>query len=272
MKISVIFTTYNSTAWLEKVLWGFCFQSDKDFELVVADDGSGEETRQLIEQFCIDTGMIIRHVWHEDEGFRKCRILNKAILEASGDYLILTDGDCIPRHDFVAVHRAQAEPGRFLSGGYFKLPMATSKALTKDDIQAGHCFNTAWLVKNGVKASHKFMKFTRYKWLAYFYNLLTPTKRTWNGHNASCWKSDALAVNGFDERMRYGGLDVEFGFRLVNAGIRAKQIRYLAICVHLDHARGYRNEEDLARNMEIRRKSKAGGVKETPAGITQSLS
>ena len=80
--------------------------------------------------------------------------------------------------------------------------------------------------------------------MASILNSVTPTKRTWNGHNASCWRSDALKVNGFDERMKYGGEDVEFGYRLVNTGLKASKIRYLAPCLHLDHPRGYVNEED----------------------------
>ena len=97
----------------EKVLWGFDAQTDHNFEIVIADDGSREDTRQLIERFARATDRPIQHIWQADDGFQKCRILNKAIIAARGDYLILTDGDCIPRKDFVSVHRANAEPGCF---------------------------------------------------------------------------------------------------------------------------------------------------------------
>lgn len=269
MKISVIFTTYNSLSWLEKVLWGFHYQTDNDFEIVVADDGSDNDTRALIGQFQTQTHRPIQHVWHPDNGFQKCEILNKAILAATGDYIVMTDGDCIPRKDFVAVHRANARVGCYLSGGYFKLPMITSQVITQEHIRKGDCFRKQWLLENGVPSSHKMMKFTPSSFLAAIYNIMTPTKRTWNGHNASCWKNDALKVNGFDARMRYGGLDVEFGLRLRNLGLRAKQIRYYAVCVHLDHARGYRNEKDMQFNKEIRAKVKAERIVETPFGIKQ---
>lgn len=270
-KISVIFSTYNSPEWLEKVLWGFHHQTDDNFEIVIADDGSAEETRALVEDFKSKTHRPVLHVWQEDQGFQKCRILNKAIIEATGDYIVMTDGDCVPRSDFIAAHRQAAEPGCFLSGGYFKLPMGTSKTITLENIAAGDCFNPGWLVKNGVKSSIKFMKLRAGPKRAKIYNLMTPTKRSWNGHNASCWKNDAIRVNGFDERMRYGGLDCEFGGRLLNAGIRAKQIRYSAICVHLDHSRGYVNDEDWKRNRVIRRTSIEEKLVETPAGIKQML-
>ena len=269
LKISVIFTTYNSPEWLEKVLWGFHYQTDHNFEVVVADDGSKDETRELIERFVKETQLDVQHVWHEDDGFQKCLILNKAIVAAKGDYIITTDGDCIPRNDFVAVHRQHAEPGHFLSGGYFKLPMDTSKAITQKDIEEGNCFKKSWLVENGVKPSIKFMKLTASSWQSKLFNALTRTNRTWNGHNASCFKKDALLVNGFDERMKYGGLDCEFGGRLLNAGIKPKQIRYSAVCVHLDHARGYVNDEDWRNNRVIRRTSIREKLIETPAGIKQ---
>lgn len=269
MKISVIFTTYNSPEWLQKVLWGFHCQADTNFEVVVADDGSTDETRQLIDRMRDETHLEIQHVWHEDKGFQKCRILNKALLAAKGDYIIMTDGDCIPRNDFVAVHRANAKPGFFLSGGYFKLPMNISKAITREDITQGNCFRTSWLIERGMKRSLKFMKLNARTARALLYNKLTFTKPTWNGHNASCYRTDALRVNGFDERMRYGGQDREFGERLTNIGLKAKQIRYSAICVHLDHARGYENKADWEINRNIRETTVRERITETPCGIKQ---
>lgn len=266
MKISVIFTTYNSPVWLEKVLWGFHYQTDREFEIVVADDGSGPDTRDVIEKFRRETDLEVQHIWQEDDGFQKCRILNKAILAASGEYMIATDGDCIPRNDFVAVHRRYAEPGRFLSGGYVKLPMETSKAITLDDIATGRCFEKQWLIAHGAKTP---LKITVSGKLAVLLNHLTMTKPTWNGHNASCFIEDAKYINGYDERLRYGGLDREFGSRLLNAGLKPKQIRYSAVCVHLDHSRGYVTDEDWRNNWSIRKTTMRDKVVQTPAGISQ---
>ncbi len=269
MKISVIFTTYNSPEWLQKVLWGFENQDDDNYEIVIADDGSKAETREIIDTFRAESGLEVKHIWHPDEGFQKCLILNKAIVASEGDYIVMTDGDCIPRRDFLSTHRRNAEPDHFLSGGYFKLPMSTSKAITREDIRAGRCFDKKWLIANGVKPSLKFMKLTAGPIRASLYNALTTTNRTWNGHNASCFKRDAIKVNGFDQRMKYGGLDAEFGWRLKHAGIKAKQIRYSAICVHLDHSRGYVNDEDWKRNREIRHTTVNEKRVRTPAGIEQ---
>lgn len=100
-------------------------------------------------------------------------------------------------------------------------------------------------------------------------NSLTPTNASWNGHNASGWKTDIEAVNGYDERMRYGALDREMGERLINKGIKGKQIRYSAICLHLDHSRGYVNEKDLANNAAIRNATKSEKKTWTDFGISQ---
>jgi glycosyltransferase involved in cell wall biosynthesis len=129
MNIALILATYNQPEWLEKVLWGYAVQSVRDFQVVIADDGSGPETAAVVERVRAETGMALVHVWHPDEGFRKCEILNRAILAADGDYLIFSDGDCIPRSDFVATHRRLAEPNRFLSGGYLMLPMEVSRRI-----------------------------------------------------------------------------------------------------------------------------------------------
>src|SRR6056297_132832 len=91
MQISVIISTYNSPDWLEKTLWGYFVQSYKKFEVIIADDGSTSETRQLIDCISEQSDFTIKHVWQKDEGFRKCRILNKAILETESEYLVFTD-------------------------------------------------------------------------------------------------------------------------------------------------------------------------------------
>ena len=270
MKISVIFTTYNSPDWLQKVLWGFEQQTDDNFEVVIADDGSTIETQRVITDFKARSLMPIKHVWQEDDGFQKCRILNKAIVSAEGKYIIVTDGDCIPRKDFIATHREKAEPGFFLSGGYLKLPLQLSRDITQQDIIDGECFDREWLIQKGFKKSHKLWKLTRSTFLAKLLNHLTPTRRTWNGHNASCFKSDMIKINGFDERMQYGGQDCEFGSRLKNLGLQAKQIRYSAICVHLDHSKSYENEASWKKNNDIRSTTIKNKIIKTSAGIKEA--
>lgn len=269
MKLSVIITTYNSEEWLRKVLLGFTVQTEKDFEVVVADDGSTSKTADVIAAFQGQFQYPIVHVWQKDKGFRKSRILNKAILKSNSDYLLFTDGDCIPRNDYVAVHVKQKQEGYFLSGGYFKLPMSISEAISEDDILSQKCFEISWLLKLGLKANFKVSKLTHNKYFAAFMNWLTPTKRSWNGHNSSGFKQDILDVNGFNEDMDYGGMDRELGERMFNNGMLSKQIRYSAICLHLDHARGYANEAKIKHNMEIRRYNKKHHIIRIENGINK---
>lgn len=269
MKLSVIMTTYNSPEWLEKVLWGYSVQTHKDFELIIGDDGSTERTRQVVDRIRDETGMTIKHVWQEDKGFRKCRILNKSILKVASEYVVFTDGDCIPRPDFLEVHAREAEPGRYLSGGYHKLPMSTSKTISKDDIISGRCFDLKWLKAHGLKSSHKNSKLVATPLKASIFNALTPTACNFKGSNGSAWLKDILAVNGYDERMPWGGLDREFGVRLMNFGIKPKHVRYNAIVIHLDHKRGYKDPELVAANKALRVNSKKRKVIRTDHGIEQ---
>lgn len=271
MKVSVIFTTYNSPDWLRKVLIGFFQQTYQEFEIVIADDGSRDDTRQLIDSMRKHSPVPIQHIWQEDDGFQKCRIMNKALLAAKGDYVIFTDGDCIPRKDFVAQHVHLSDYNTYLSGGYFKLPMDISKAITEDDIIQQKPFEPDWLVSMGMKKTHKFMKLSAKGWWASFLNFMSPTRKTWNGHNASCYKEHALAVNGFEEMMQYGGQDCEFGDRLVNYGLNTKRIRYSAVCVHLDHKRSYVTPEMLENSRRIRRETKEKKLIKARLGLDQYI-
>lgn len=267
MLASVIFTTYNHPKWLQKTLWGFAAQSCRNFEIIIADDGSGPETRDLIESIRAEIDIPIQHVWHEDDGFQKCRILNKAILASRSEYLIFTDGDCIPHPDFVMNHVELAEENTMLSGGYFKLPLDVSRAITRADIISGRATHPGWLLRNGVPFTPKITKLYSHRGIGAVLDALTVTRATWNGHSASTWKKHALATNGFDERMQYGGQDREFGERLMNMGIKTKQVRYRCCCLHLDHKRGYAHQESITRNRQIRDHTLRNHVTRTEHGI-----
>ena len=270
MKMTVIISTYNSPEWLKKVLWGYEQQTTKDFELIVADDGSTKETKELLEELRPKLSYPLEHVWHEDKGFRKSEILNKAIVASKTDYLLFSDGDCVPRNDFVEMQFKYREPGYFLSSGYLKLPMSTSKAITLEDIEKQSCFSPLWLMSKGKMLDRKSIRFVATNWkLDGIFNSITPTKASWNGHCASGWKKDILAVNGHDERMAYGGQDREMGDRLWQSGIKSKQIRFSAICVHLDHSRGYKTKETLEFNANLRKNNILNKVTWTDYGIVK---
>ena len=207
MQPTVIISTYNQPRFLELVLTGFSCQSHHDFEVVIADDGSGPETEEVIQRAQEELELQVVHVWHPDRGFRKTEILNRALLAAGGDYLIFTDGDCIPRGDFVERHVREAGRHRFLSGGHLPLPKRLSSRLTRD------------LRLASMLGRH------------------TPTGATWNGGNASTWKEALVRVNGFDLDMGYGGEDRAAGERLENIGYRASKSDFvLPACISTTNA------------------------------------
>lgn len=271
--ISVILSTYNQPEWLKKVLWGYNFQTFKNFEIVVADDGSEKETANLINHMQKHVFYHIEHCWHEDEGFRKCGILNRAIQRSRGEYLIFSDGDCIPRSDFVSVHNMYKKQNTFLSGGMYRTSMEVAHGITLDSIESQECFNIKTLKRLGQPSCFfKDLKCTiKYDFCKNMMNFITPTKASWNGHNSSGWKTDILSVNGFDERMKYGGEDRELGERLKNKRLKSRQIRYSAICLHLEHSRGYVTKEDWVQNNMIRKATKKNKTLWTIYGINKEV-
>lgn len=271
MHVSVIITTYNQPRYLELVLYGYALQTRKDFEIVVADDGSGPETAEVIERARRELGLSIRHVWHEHRGFRKCEILNRAILAADGDYLVFTDGDCIPRRDLVETHMRLARPERFVAGGYLKLPAEVSRAVDEDVIRSGQITDLRWLRSCGWRPGRRALRLVRSRALGALFDLLTPTPTHFHGNNSSTWREAIEAVNGFDEEMGYGGLDRGIGFRLENLGIWGMQARHRAVCMHLYHERPYRDAAVLQRNREILARIRRTGETRARRGLAELI-
>ena len=269
MIVSVILSTYNHPKWLQKSLAGYAAQTRQPDQILIADDGSGTETEKVIREFQNSSGIPLIHVWHPDNGFRKCTILNRAIENADGNYLIFSDGDCIPREDFVATHCRLARPGRFLSGGMLRLQKSISQTICESSINTGKPFSPNWLLKNGAKIKRQMKLLSLFGRAAELVDRLTSTRPTFNGHNASAWKRDIMWVNGFDERMRYGGLDRELGERLENANVSGLQVRHRAVCVHLHHGRPYLDQAALQRNQQIRKETAINRATQTPLGIKQ---
>lgn len=263
--IGVIISTYNNPQWLEKVFWGLSCQTHRPQEIIIADDGSDEATRKLIEQYSHD--LPLRHVWHEDQGFRKTMILNRAVEAAKADYLVFMDQDLIPRKDFLRQHYLHAKKGHFLSGGAIMIPRELSERLSEEDIVSQRAFRISWLKANGMPWNWKMSKLTTNRCFARLMDAVTPTKASWNGGNASTWREYIVRAKGFDTRMRYGAEDREFGQRLENAGITGLQLRYRIPLLHLWHERPYRNPEDWERNKAIWEQTRKQKLTETQYGL-----
>ena len=270
MRVSVILSTYNQPEWLRKTLWGYARQTHPDFEVLVADDGSGPETaRVLAEAGARYPDLELRHVWHPDTGYRKCVILNRAVVAATAPYLLFSDGDCIPRSDFVATHARLARSGVFLSGGAVRLPRDVSEAITEEDVDAGRAFEVDWLRARGFDPGRHRLRLLRGTGWPTVLDAVSPTSATWNGNNASTWRSVVIRANGFEHEMGYGGQDREFGERLENLGLRGELVRHRAVTVHLDHGRPYRTEESIRKNQRLRATTRTGGAVRARCGINE---
>jgi glycosyltransferase involved in cell wall biosynthesis len=269
MHISVVISTYNKPHFLERVLWGYAVQTRRDFQVVIADDGSGPGTADVIRRVQAATGLDLLHVWHEDRGFRKTEILNRAIVAARGDHLLFTDGDCIPRRDLLEVHYALTEAGRYLAGGYLKLPAHVSDAISVPDVVAGRFAQLDWLRERGWRPGRRALRLVRSRSLAALFDTLTPTAAHFHGNNASVARSALLEANGFEGEMGYGGLDRALGYRLENLGVKGRQIRHRAICLHLYHERPYRDPQVVQQNRAILQRIQQTGEVRARRGIAE---
>lgn len=269
MDASVIVSTYNKVEWLEKVLRGYACQDFTNFELIIADDGSRTETRELILGVAERVPFFLRHIWHPDEGYRRSVILNAAILASRGEYLIFSDGDCIPRKDFVRTHLEMAEPGRFLSGGSVYLSMPVSKRISVADVESARFADPGWLRGIGQRLGRHSLRLLPQGWRASLLDHLTPTRPTWNLNNASTWREWIFAANGMEAEMQYGGADRALGSRLENLGLRGKRVRFRAVLLHLDHDRPYKTKESITKNKEIRSRIVEGGETRSRDGLSE---
>lgn len=268
MKLDVVIATFDEPRWLEKCLWGYSVQTHGSFGVIVADDGSGPETAVVVER-AASAGLPVRHVWHEDRGYRKCEILNRAVAASDADYLIFTDGDCIPRRDFVAVHASLARPGHFLSGGALRLSRAVSESIGAEDVRSGRFADPGWLRGQGWSAGRRRLRLLPEGRAARLLDALTPTGATWNGGNASTWRAAVEEVNGFDEGLTYGGQDRAFGERLINAGYHGVQVRHRAVCLHLEHDRPYATAESVRRVRAFRQRIRRDRVIRAVRGLAE---
>jgi len=234
--VTVMVSTYNWKEALALSLRSLAGQRRLPDEVIVADDGSREDTAELLHEIAKTFPVPLKHVWQEDEGFRKARILNRAIAAASGEYIIQLDGDMLAHPHFVEDHLSLAQSGRFLQGTRIRTTVAeTARLLGGGKPQFGW-FVDAYFRDEKDRSTWHFGRrhhTLRLPWLA-------KIKARSTGHpmgcNVSFWREDLVRVNGYDERMHgYGSEDLEIDIRLRNAGLRRAQIKFAALALHLEH-------------------------------------
>ena len=232
MNVSLVISTYEQPVALGKVLASIERQTRWPEEILLADDGSSEPTRQLIEQWRKRAPVPVHHVWHPDEGFRKTVILNKAVATASGQYLVLLDGDCVAHRSFVTDHAALAEPGFWVQG---------RRCLVQErfvqQFIPGESPVLAWMLLGRVTGAAKGIR------LPFPIIRRETCQRGIIGCNMGFWRNDLLAVNGFDEDYSGWGIgeDSDIGTRLYHLGRPRKFVYGRAIVFHLNHPQLPRN-------------------------------
>jgi glycosyltransferase involved in cell wall biosynthesis len=239
-KASVIISVYNQIEFLKSVLAGFEIQTFKNFEIIVSDDGSGEEFVSELNKIMNLTSMQIKHCWHPDEGFRKNMILNKSIQLAASDYLIFIDGDCIPHPNFIEEHLKYAAIKVCLCGRRVNLSDRITQKLTLEKIKNGQLQS----FKASIDMLYDFFRLKLFHVMNGFYIKNSLLRKYFNrkergllGSNFSLYKFDIMAINGFDERYTKPsfGEDSDIEFRLRLNGVKIKPVLNIAVQYHLYH-------------------------------------
>ncbi len=270
MNTAVILSTYNNPQALYKSLLGFTVQTHDDFELIVADDGSNASTAEILRRPEFGN-LVIRHVWQSDEGFRKCRILNQAILASDADYLIFSDGDCIPRDDFVANHLRLSRPKTFVSANRVNVPEKIHIAFDDEDIRSNRIFEFDFLANQDPRLRKYRWRLSRRRWWQRCGDIVTWRYCVFTGCNGAAWRDDLINVNGFDEGFGYGSDDRELGVRLANLGIGSRFCKFSLIVIHQDHPYDY-DQDVHRRNREVFKQRWRDGIVRAPCGIHEILS
>ena len=245
MKTALLISTYNWPEALRSVLNSILIQSQLPDEIIIADDGSGAETKAIIEEFSSKCRVPVKHVWQEDKGFRKSAIFNKAVAGTKTDYIIQIDGDCILHPHFIKDHLARAEKGVFLFGSRVNIkPSAVIDVLEMDQARFS-------VLSDAIKNKSRNLR------IPLVQKLYKPTSKfsgKTRGCNLSYWRSDFIGVNGYDEIMEgWGREDSEYVIRLLNYGVKGQRLRYGGIVYHIYHPE--KSREFLERNNEIQERT-----------------
>jgi glycosyltransferase involved in cell wall biosynthesis len=251
--ISLVISTYNRPDALAAVVEACFTQTDTDFEIIIADDGSSEATRACVQALAARSPVPLQHIWQPDDGFRLAMARNRGTIAASGQYMVFLDGDCIPQRDFIAQHRKLAQKGYLVTGSrillgeaftarilaeHIDLPAASASAKLGFRLQ-GHMNKVLQLflrLPDIGRASHRF------SW------------RRIKGCNLGMWRSDLEIINGFDEGFRgWGHEDSDLVVRMFNAGVHRKDGAFATEVLHLWHREAQRDQATSNRGLVLER-------------------
>ncbi|MFN5557749.1 MAG: glycosyltransferase family 2 protein [Chryseotalea sp.] len=227
LRVSLLITTYNRKDALELVLLSIKEQTVLPIEVIVADDGSREDTKILLERMAKNFPVPLIHSWQEDNGFRAARSRNVAMKKAIGEYIVMIDGDIVLNRFFIQDHIRNAAKGFYLQGSrVLLLDKKTKQAIHQKLIQFSF-FSTG--LKNRLNT-------IRSKFLSQLFSKENNNIYRVRSMNISFWKTDYEKINGFNnEFVGWGREDSEFAARMWHAGIKRKHIKFAAFGYHLYH-------------------------------------
>ena len=249
-RISLLVATYNWPRALELVLDSVRGQGMLPFEVVIADDGSRDETRTLIDRVRAALPVPLVHVWHEDTGFRLAAIRNRAIAQTRGDYIVQIDGDIVLHPRFIEAHTAFARRGSWVQGSRALIERPTTERLLAGERLRLWPFTPALNTRQNALYA---------PWLTSLVKGPTDGMTRIRGAHMAFWRDDLLRVNGYDEAIEgWGREDSELATRLIHSGVVRRNLKFSAVCYHLWHTQASfdavdRNHEVLLRTVRERR-------------------
>jgi glycosyltransferase involved in cell wall biosynthesis len=260
-KATLIITTYKKIRELELIYSALENQTCKDFEIIIADDGSGKEVEEYVKLIRDNSEFYINFITQEKEGFRKTKILNKAIISSNTDYLVFIDGDCIPNRDFMKYHIEYAEENTVLCGWRVSLGKKISERISTDEINSGKYENNKFRLLTDSLTGKKSTKSAEESIIIknkFLRKHFSEKRVRLTGYNFSVWKSLLEKINGFDENYVGAGIgeDTDIEYRLKLAGAKFKSIRNLAVVFHLFHEKTIEENKNLEYFRNIISKSK----------------
>ena len=269
MKISVILTTYNWPEALQVVLASMAQQTVLPHEVIIADDGSGEATAACVQHAAAQLPFAVKHVWHEDHGFRAAMIRNRALALARGEYIVFLDGDCVLPPWVLARHARLAEPGFWVTGNRVLLSRTYSEQVLRGEVDLNDWRLSFWWQQVRAGNCNSLSPLCRLP--DFLFRKCRPQR--WRGAktcNLAVFKSDLLAINGFNEQFVGWGLeDSELVIRLIRYGVHRKEGRFATGVVHLWHPE--RSRSHLNDNQKYLELAQQSDTYFTPCGVDQYL-
>lgn len=261
MKTTLLISTYNWTKALDLVFRSIEKQTQLPDEILIADDGSTSETKELINVFSEKINIPVKHFWQKDKGFRKSKILNKAVAGTNADYIIQVDGDCILDKNFVKDHIKNAQANTYLYGSRVNILPDFVASVFEHKIISFTVFSKE--IKNKTRTLH-------IPFLSKLYQPHQGISRKFRGCNVSYWKKDFIEVNGYNEDFEgWGREDSDLVIRMGNKGVLAKRLRYAGIVFHIHHK--INSKHNLELNDAIEQKTIREKIIRIPKGVDQYL-